>query len=571
MGTVFKAYDTQDPRGAEHPVALKILTATAESAFERFEREAATLRGVRHPNVVGYIDHASLPNGSAWMAMEWVEGETLRELLDRRRLTLDEVLALARGVAAGLAAAHSRGVVHRDIKPANLLLPGGDLAQVNIADFGVARLSTMARLTKTGAAVGTPAYMAPEQARGSVDVDARADMFSTGAVLYECLSGRVPFPGKRVVTMLARLVVGHAEPLQALCPDAPGALADLVMLLLSKEPVDRLADGGELVSALEHVVSGAEPDLGAARASASPQLVSLVLIPATEDGDGSPGIEHIGREHRARIESLAGTGSLLVFEQGPAVELARRAAIAAEQACSWLPEARVSVATGTLDGSWPGDVLGAATTAMLGDTGPGVSMDPLTDALRAGVDGAPASFIGRKRELGQLRGVWAEVIEERCGRGVLLVGAAGVGKTRLILELAAQLGETERCITADAQAPADVQAALAAGAPTLVVLGDVRDRDRDWLDVVLEAIDAHAPIMVIGGAPPQDVTDLIPDEIAERFQRIELGPLGQRASERLARSVASEELPESALEDIVELAAGNPLVIQALVRGQSRG
>src|SRR5262245_8028020 len=160
MSVVFRAQD----RLTGQPVALKLLEAQDERAEARFRREASLLADLRHPGIVRYVAHGT--GAPSWLAMEWLEGEDLAQRLSRGGLAVVEAVTLLRQVAEALAAAHARGIVHRDVKPSNLFLPGGDISRVKVLDFGVARHGRVSELTLTGARVGTPAYMSPEQARG---------------------------------------------------------------------------------------------------------------------------------------------------------------------------------------------------------------------------------------------------------------------------------------------------------------------------------------------------------------------------------------------------------------------
>jgi len=193
MGTIFRARDLI----TDHAVALKLLLdpgGAAGELTERFLREARFLSDLRHPGIVAYLAHGQTSEGLAYLAMEWLEGEDLARRLGRSSLSTAESLTLLRVVAGALHAAHRRGVVHRDIKPSNLFLRGGEVARAAVLDFGIARrLHISNAMTRTGAVIGTPAYMAPEQARGSRVITPSADIFSLGCVLFECLTGEPPF------------------------------------------------------------------------------------------------------------------------------------------------------------------------------------------------------------------------------------------------------------------------------------------------------------------------------------------------------------------------------------------
>src|SRR6185437_16824453 len=168
--------------------------------------------------------------------------------LERARLTVEETLILARRVAGALGDLHARGVLHRDIKPSNLFLCGGLVEGVKVLDFGIARSPDASRqITRTGTTIGTPGYMAPEQARGERDADGQADLFSLGCVLFECLTGRPAFTGNHVIALLARVLLEDAPRVTALRPEVPDALADLIEQMMAKCPGDRPADAGAVL------------------------------------------------------------------------------------------------------------------------------------------------------------------------------------------------------------------------------------------------------------------------------------------------------------------------------------
>src|SRR5260221_6975606 len=181
MGDVHRALD----RTSGGRVALKSLRAQGGDA-ERFLREAQILAELSHPAIVRHVAHGESDEGALYLAMEWLEGEDLARRLARAPLTVSESLALITRATEALASVHVRGVVHRDLKPSNFFLPGGAVDDVKILDFGIARISADVR-TRTGSPLGTPGYMAPEQARGEKDIDSRADVFALGCVLFECV------------------------------------------------------------------------------------------------------------------------------------------------------------------------------------------------------------------------------------------------------------------------------------------------------------------------------------------------------------------------------------------------
>jgi serine/threonine protein kinase/WD40 repeat protein len=238
MGIVFAAEDTHLHR----TVALKVMlpeAASKSNARARFLREARAIAQLEHDHIIA-VFQVGEDRGVPFLAMPLLKGLSLDAFLKKGRvLTLPQVLRVGREVARGLAAAHERGLVHRDIKPANLWLDAGKQGRVKILDFGLARPSTeeTEQLTGVGAVVGTPAYMAPEQARG--DVDYRSDLYSLGAVLYRLVTGKLPVPGNTTFHILANLATVAPKPVRDLCPQVPPAFADLIMKLLAKRPDDR--------------------------------------------------------------------------------------------------------------------------------------------------------------------------------------------------------------------------------------------------------------------------------------------------------------------------------------------
>ena len=189
MGIVFRAVDERSGQD----VAVKVLDWEIDPV--RAQREAQVLAATEHRSIVRYIADGITPDGRMFVAMEWVEGETAADHIASAGFTVAEAVAIARQVADALATAHAGGIVHRDVKPANVLLVGGDVDEVRLIDFGVARVAAASSLTRTGMTMGTPGYMAPEQARGDSSIDARADQFALGTVLYEMVSGRFAFDG----------------------------------------------------------------------------------------------------------------------------------------------------------------------------------------------------------------------------------------------------------------------------------------------------------------------------------------------------------------------------------------
>ncbi|MFO0759125.1 MAG: protein kinase [Byssovorax sp.] len=246
MGHVYRALD----RDRGEPVAIKVLRSDGKSELHRFSREAQILMSLDHPGVVRYVAHGAMPDGGQYLAMEWLSGETLSQRLAREDLGLAGSVALAIRIGEALGAVHRHGVVHRDLKPGNIFLRDGRLDAVTLIDFGIALHPDAQQLTMPGTMLGTPAYMAPEQARSAPEVDSRADVFSLGCVLYKCLTGRGPFVGDDGLSILLKVVLEEPPPLSQLREDAPPALGALVMKMLAKTPAARPRDGTAAAQAL---------------------------------------------------------------------------------------------------------------------------------------------------------------------------------------------------------------------------------------------------------------------------------------------------------------------------------
>jgi len=249
MGVVLQAYDPTLDRN----VAIKILDpqlASNDIARTRFLREARAAAAVSHDNIVAVHSvnedgHSTLP----FFVMQLVAGESLEQRLKRvGKLSVAETVQIGAQAAAGLAAAHATGLIHRDIKPGNILIEAVT-ERVKLTDFGLARATEDMKLTRTGFVSGTPLYMAPEQAKGD-EVDHRADLFSLGVVLYECLAGKPPFDGKTPLAVLRRVADDAHAPLHQLQPDLPVWFEDVIDRLLVKDPKRRTASALELCAEL---------------------------------------------------------------------------------------------------------------------------------------------------------------------------------------------------------------------------------------------------------------------------------------------------------------------------------
>jgi tetratricopeptide (TPR) repeat protein len=479
MGRVFRARD----RLAGGDVALKVLHR-GEYA-ERFAREARLLADLSDPAIVRYVAHGNTGSGQPYLAMEWLEGEDLAQRLSRGTLPVDDGVAVGKRLARALAVAHARGIVHRDIKPSNVFLPGGVVGAAKVLDFGIA-LSTLPTTprTRTSAVLGTPGYMAPEQARGTRTVDARADVFALGCVLFECLTGVPAFAGEEPMAILAKILFDEAARTRSMRSDVPLALDELVARMLSKDPRARPADGTCVLRELEDhdpLATEGTHRIPAALGSAEQRFLAVVLARqggALEDDtrstlaeDAPPSLRQIASRYGGVAERMVdGTLAVVISgDRGAATDqavLAARCGLALRRISPNAPMV-LAIGRGDVMANRPvGDVIDRAAT-LLGTTSPGnpIRLDEVAAGLVEGHfavrrDGAsnielcgeletfevtrtllgrPAPCVGRDRELAILEGYFDECVVESRARAVLVTGAPGIGKSRIAHELVARL------------------------------------------------------------------------------------------------------------------------------------
>jgi serine/threonine protein kinase/WD40 repeat protein len=310
MGVVLKAHDPHLNR----VVAVKTLApefAGNATARKRFAREAQAAAAVAHPHVVTI--HAVEPAGPVpYLVMEYVEGQSLRQKLDRvGHLEVREILRIGSQIAQGLAAAHKQGLIHRDVKPGNVLLENG-VERVKLTDFGLARATDDVAITRTGDIAGTPQYMSPEQAEGK-PVDHRSDLFSLGSVLYAMCTGRPPFRGDSAIAVLRRVCDDTPRPIREVNPDIPPWLADIIDRLLKKNPDERIQTAAEVADRLnEHLAELQNPTARRA-GGVSPPLSSSDSSFRTRqqrraDAPGSPGFSKWAAAALVLLAVLAGLG-----------------------------------------------------------------------------------------------------------------------------------------------------------------------------------------------------------------------------------------------------------------------
>ncbi|HRI48702.1 MAG TPA: protein kinase [Pseudomonadota bacterium] len=502
MGTVYRARDQH----SGDFVALKLLHGNTPGAddSERFVLEAQILAELQHPGIVGYVAHGQTQDGQRFLAMQWLDGEDLSSRLKRGPLSLSDALMLTRRVAEALALAHRRGIIHRDLKPTNLFLPRGEIAEVRILDFGIARRVASSRaMTRTGMILGTPEYMAPEQARGVRQLTPAADFFSLGCVLYECLAGDPPFVADHIAAVLVRILFEEPVPITARRPGIPAAVSRVLGRLLAKEPDQRLGDADQLIAALaavdqatDSVVSLTLPTgtrITPPHRDSEQALLSLVLALSANETDASdstvlPGSVPIRADRRdtllSELRAMGAQADLLISgalvatvpQMASAKDQATLAARCAAKVKELWPDAQVAVVTarGSRDrGGLSGEVLdrawhlfgksavavtGSASLIRIDEVSAGLLESRFELAALAAPSGVytlgaerpdpdagrlllgkPTPCVGRERELLMLEAIFNECREESLARVVLVLAPPGLGKSRLRHEFVRRL------------------------------------------------------------------------------------------------------------------------------------
>ena len=486
MGAVYHAWD----RSRDRAVAIKVLLPTSSShSRDRFAREARVLATLQHPRIVEYIDYGETPDGEPYLAMEWLLGESLVDRLERGPLSIEDSVELCARVADALAAAHHKGVVHRDIKPSNLFLVGGEIAGVKVLDFGIVRLTDGTRMTGTNIVLGTPGYMAPEQASGEHGIiDARADVFSLGCVLFECLTGQPAFAGQHIMAVLAKLLLEDPPRARDLDPSIPRRLDALLTRTLAKDPADRPADGRALALALAHVLDEAADTEGPVLTRAERRMVSIVAV-RHDHGDESLTASKTLSDTRTQVDSsttlptaavyveraikpldlhvqpLADGTVLVMLGDDAAGDSATRAARAALAIQRELPNATIVIVTSrdlarrdttigdmlehaaSMFSNQRDIILDEVTAAILGlrfdiVEMPGGAMLRGEQSELAPVRtllGRQTPFVGRDREMRMLFDLIEDAFEEPRGLAIVVTAPPGVGKSRLRHELLHEL------------------------------------------------------------------------------------------------------------------------------------
>lgn len=261
MADVFLAHDNV----LDRDVALKVMNsryARDDEFVERFRREAQSAAALSHPNIVSIYDRGESEDGTYYIAMEYLSGGTLKDrVLKRGALPPKTAASVAAQIAEALKAAHSRGVVHRDIKPHNILIT--EAGDIKVTDFGIARAASSSTMTKTGAVMGTAHYISPEQAMGE-SVGPASDLYSLGVLLYEMLTGELPFDADTPIGIAMQHVNGTPNPPREVNPEVPAGLNAVVVKLLQKDPEDRYPSDEALIEDLERIARGGSPTSAAA-------------------------------------------------------------------------------------------------------------------------------------------------------------------------------------------------------------------------------------------------------------------------------------------------------------------
>ncbi|HEY4106884.1 MAG TPA: serine/threonine-protein kinase [Polyangiaceae bacterium] len=272
MGAVYEGENTRIHRR----VAIKVLHAgvaeTAE-AVQRFEREAQAAGRIGSEHIVEVLDLGNLASGDRYMVMEFMDGDSLSARIQKKgRITPADLYPIAHQLLAALDAAHTAGIIHRDLKPDNVYLlktRGGQADFVKLLDFGISKFNQLSgdsgfSMTRTGAVMGTPYYMAPEQAKGAKDMDHRVDLYATGVILYESVTGQVPFNADTFNELLFKIVLEEPRPIEQLVPDMDANFAAIINKAMARDPAVRFQSAKEFQQALEQWANGAGAELATA-------------------------------------------------------------------------------------------------------------------------------------------------------------------------------------------------------------------------------------------------------------------------------------------------------------------
>jgi hypothetical protein len=560
VGIVYRAQDQM----SKQAVALKVIALPGVDAGEeaRFRREGRVLAGLHHRAIVRVVAFGQLEEGQPYVAMEWLEGEDIAQRQRRSPLSLVQSLHITADVCDALAAAHSAGIVHRDVKPSNVILAGSAPGHdepfvVKLVDFGVAAVED-AKLTRTGAIVGTPAYMAPEQARGDGKIDGRADLYALGATLFEMITGRPPHVGPTPIAILARLVTTPAPRLAEVVENAPARLDELVARLLGTAPSERpdsAADVGRELRAIADELDAAssssmtrgrreETSLASVTTgrTGGTRLITSIVATCVPKGPARARLLTHLRSRGADATELG--GDAIVAHLGVRKSLGDEATRALDLGLRVSKlGASVGIATGRtrIDRTRPtGEVVDRA-AALARDAVRGQALaDTTTTELTRGrfelqlrgdgsaivgaalrgrrevIGGAP--FLGREAELAQIIAAFDRCVEDKTPIVMTITGAPGIGKTRLRREALSRM-------------------ASHASAPRIVLARCESFGRKHALGLVGDV--ARGLSGVAKGASLQEAFDATDVLIA-----LSEAQCSDHARELLARLIANEALPE---------------------------
>lgn len=652
-GGMARVYKALAPDGQE--VALKVLFQQGKAdAITRFDREGRILAAMAHPHVVQILDAGESEEGSRYLAMELLHGEDLSARLKRAGpMSLDEVLALASQILDALDAIHAAGIVHRDLKPSNIWLCEGPAVNAKLIDFGIARaLDVTSRLTQAGKIIGTPAYLAPEQLRGDDQLDSRADIFSFGVTLYEALTGRLPIEAPDAISLMVRVASEDPTPPEVYRPDLPRPFSVALLRSLEKEPSKRFPTAGEFALALQEASQPRER-----RPSAE-----LPAFPQEREAGWREGSRHVTVVVVERASAQAPSGFV-----GNAIETLRAAggmaeplgggrvaalfgadgnSVFGEQAAAAVlslrhPALRIGASTDPLSAAAGYDLDGVGASRLLAAAAPGelrvdeptyqqiapfVSAQVLPDgsyliepqapeAKPRAVLGVITRTLGRETELTRLRAAVMGTARAKRGRGILILGEDGVGKSRLMAEahtLLTELVPDALIFRARGELPRQgepyglfAQLLAAAGAPPILPLAPppgidpgqrrsratIQDALHAWLAnlsgarmvcVLLEDLhladpeslavlgrllgSAAGPLLLLASARPELVEDPRGAELARAVSRLDLLPLEVGNLVALLSSILRAPAPEALVTKVAEVSGGNPLLIEEYLR-----
>jgi tetratricopeptide (TPR) repeat protein len=604
MGAVYRARDRE--RGER--VALKVFHSRGRTN----EAEARTLLELLHPNIVRCVAFGATDDGHDFLATEWLEGETLRARLSRGSIPVAQTIRIARRVAEGLAAAHAWGIVHRDVTPANVMMLPNE--GVKLLDFGLAVHG------RAEGAAGTVGYAAPEQARGDAPTP-RADVFSLGCVMVECLLGEKPFAAETDVGVMARMLEGDTARVTSRLTGVPVALVRLLSRMLASDPEGRPRDGAAIAMELAIFDRASTPALSAVKseprgsvtdAEARASQVLVADTAAASDARLFAELEALGATITVENRQITCVWTV----ETSAVERAVRSARAALAVRRFDAHARVSLVAATSNASGfsaaldelpdtPEIRLDADTARLLGDRFVVGVVQPHGDLVLSRESASPHSrnsllgretaCVGRDREIGLVVSTFDECAEEPDPRVVWVTGPPGIGKTRVRDEVLAKIAATDH--------PPRVWSAQADPTRAGVVLGVLADLVRSASGIAHDDDDAHKRtalesracahvaasekarvveflselLRIHHGEPsPQlraarEEPTLMGDQMRRAFEDVVLAELGQGPVALVVEDLQwSDAASVRAISDIARVARDKPLFVLLLGRPEAK-